>query len=58
LSRVCQQLFTFGQEAKGLQKKFLDVVWPGLGMQLIVHEAILRDGDNHGGKDPGEPVQV
>jgi Holliday junction resolvase YEN1 len=54
LSRVCQQLFTFGREPEALQRKFLDVVWTGLGMRLVIHEALLHDSGDV--KDPGEPT--
>jgi len=55
LACICHRLFSFGREGpRKLQDVFRDVVWPGLGIQLVVHEALFRDGSCDEASNPGE----
>jgi hypothetical protein len=54
LACICQRLFSFGREGAKLQNVFRDVVWPGLSVQLVLHEALLHDGSCDAAANPGE----
>ena len=54
LARVCKRLFTFGRECTDLQAKFHNVIWPGICIQLIAHQARQRDANHTDGLDSGE----
>jgi Holliday junction resolvase YEN1 len=43
LAHTCKRLFTFGKECGDLQEKFRDIIWPGICIQLIVHQARQHD---------------
>jgi hypothetical protein len=58
LVAMCQKLFTFGECCAPLQRKFRTMIWAGLVTQVVVTEAVLRDGDQSSRQNEGRSWQL